>query len=528
MGKKKQVFYKNGRYCGRNLTDEDCSKLEKVIRMDKDPEKYVKDLKHVIFDLSPSNVDLIKTTKDNTFAEMRQGTLSNLQTLGVAFMYFSKNCILGDSVGLGKTVEVCGLLNLLKSVYEKEGLPFRFLYLTEKTLLPDTQNKLIQFTGDYCEALYGETALVKKWYSANEDCIQSSVVGVHSLLKNATFHSFFNMYENVYGLSPFNILIIDESGDVLSSSKTQYYKEASALSKYFERIVLLDATPFKKKLESFYNQLSFIDNTLLPTKETFTDTYVIMDYSGPYPQPSGKYKNAEEFQNLVGYRYFKRTRKGSGAVMKGCSAEVILCGMSALQRELLRKTSMPYMVRDCPSYFGQGIETNEKTTPKLKSLVDLVIGELKDVESILVYTRYKESQKILSDKLTELGISNMVLNGETPQDMRELITNRFKAGQFRLLITSVQKGLDFGKCNHCIFYSYDKSPDNMVQFEGRMTRSFDIIDKHVYLLITRGEELRVFKSEVADEAKASDLFAGSDFSCVLSLLLDEEKLKNIK
>ena len=98
----------------------------------------------------------------------------------------------------------------------------------------------------------------------------------------------------------------------------------------------------------------------------------------------------------------------------------------------------------------------------------------------------------------------------------------------KVLITNVQKGLDFGRCNHCIFYSYDPSPNKMVQFEGRMTRERNIIGKHVYLLISRGRELNKFKSVVKDRAEASDLFAGSDFSCVLSLLLDEEKIDDLE
>ena len=61
-----------------------------------------------------------------------------------------------------------------------------------------------------------------------------------------------------------------------------------------------------------------------------------------------------------------------------------------------------------------------------------------------------------------------------------------------------------------------------------MTRERDIIGKHVYGLVSKGKELSTLKKTVADRAQASDIFAGSDYSCVLSLLLDDEKLKSIK
>jgi ERCC4-related helicase len=120
------------------------------------------------------------------------------------------------------------------------------------------------------------------------------------------------------------------------------------------------------------------------------------------------------------------------------------------------------------------------------------------------------------------------MNGSTKIREKNDLIDRFKAGDLKVLITNVQKGLDFGRCNHCIFYCYDPSPNKMVQFEGRMTREYNIIDKHVYLLISRGSELNKFKKDVADKAKGSDMFAGSDFSCVMSLLLNEDTLKKIK
>lgn len=530
MGRRKEVLVKNGRYIGKNLDESVCSKLERIIKMSKSGGKeYISDLRDIIYDLPPSSIDVVLDTKTNDFVELPKGSLTNIQTLGTAFMYFAKSCILGDSVGLGKTVETAGLLNLLNIEYKKANTTFRYLYLTKVNLLEETQRKLIKFTGDYVSSVYGEAKEVNKWLRENEEELLYNTVGVHSLLKNPKFHNYISEYESVYGYNPFDILIIDESGEVLSNSSTQYYKEALELASHFKRVILLDATPFKDNLTSFYNQLNFVDKTFLPTKKEFNDTYIIWDYSKrSYPVPSGKYKNADSFRKLVGYRYFQRTRKSSGAVMKDCSADVIISDLSKVQKELLRKTSMPQVVRDCPSYFGMGIETTLETTPKMKSMVDLLEGDLKDVKSVLIYSHYKECQSAIGNILEEREISHMIMNGDTSNANRQMIINRFRLGDFKVLVTNVQKGLDFDQCNHCIFFSYDASPGNMVQFEGRMTRSFDIIDKHIYILMSRGDELRTFKNDIADKARASDMFAGSDFSCVMELLLDENKLKGLK
>lgn len=529
MSRAKQVVCINGRYAGKYLNEGDCKRLESLLRLNED-NGFVEDLRHVIYELTPSEVDLIKTSKSNEFVELRKGTLENLQTIGVAYMFFAKRLLLGDSVGMGKTVEVSGLCNLLEANYRKENKEFRFLYLADKTSLEKTRNKLIKFTGNYVEVLYGEKPKIMKFSDAYKYDMPYSVVGAHSLLNNAQFHDFLRNFIEDNGYFPFDLLVVDESGDVLTNTGTQTYKGGQFIASYFDRVILLNATPFEKELRQFYAQLNFLDDTLLPTKTQFSQEYEVMSYGiRSYPVFSGKYKNAEKFMDLIRYRYLKRTRKETGAVMIDCSAEILVSTLSKEQKKLLNTVSMPAMVYDCPSYFKfSDVETNTETTPKLRDTVELVTNRFKDEKSILIYTRYKESQVHIARELSERGILNDVLNGETSSKERNAIIDKFKLGDIRVLITNVQKSLDFGNCNVCIFYDYDPNPSNMVQFEGRMTREYNIIGKRVVLLISKGNELKTFKKVVSDRAKAGDLFTGSDFSCVLQLLLDSKELREEK
>lgn len=528
MSKKREVVYRNGKLKGSLLTDETCDKLDSLMQLD-EQRGFVRELKSVIYDLTPSDVAMIKKQRSNSGVELVRGTLENTQTIGVAYMYFAERLILGDSVGMGKTVQVCGLCNLLESHMLKQALEFRFLYLTGKNLVEQARDEMIKFTGNYVETVQGVKDSVTKFCRNNWDYLESSVVGSHSLIRSLDFQEFMLHYYRDEGYNPFDVLIIDEAGDVLTNSTTQTYKAAKELAKMFDRIILLNATSFEKELRQFYNQLDFIDDTFLPTKTAFQKEYEVYDYGvGPYPQFSGKYKNAEKFRKEVGYRYLARTRKSAGATMTNCSADVIVSSLSVEQTELLKMVSMPNMVYDCPSYFKMGVDTNVDTTPKLGSLMWLLQGKLKNERSILIYARYKESQACIAECLQEYGYDSYILNGDSPQDLRNAIIDKFKLGDIRILITNVQKGLNFGNCNHCIFYSYDPNPNRMVQFEGRMTRTYNIDNKHVYLLISRGNELKTFKKIVADRAKASDIFAGSDFSCVLSILLDGDQMANLK
>lgn len=527
---KKVVSYSNNRLKGSYLSDEDCNILESLIRLD-DRKGCVGDLRNIIYNLSYEDVELVKSCKSNDMLDessFRKGKLEDFQTIGVAYMFYSKSMILGDSVGMGKTVEVCALCNLLQTYYEKKGIDFRVLFLTDKNLLLQAQNEFIKFTGNYYEVLYGTAKYVDKFCSENKEYINYSVIGAHSLLINERFQEYLIQYNRDNGCYPFDLLVIDESGDVLTNSTTKTYNAAMHIRNMFERVILLNATPFEKELRMFYNQLNFVDDSLLPTKSAFSKEYEQLSYTGPYPKFNGKYKNQDKFRQLVGYRYLARTRKSSGATMTNCTADVIITDLSIEQKELLKITSMPYMVYDCPSYFDYSIETNEYTTPKIKALIDLLLKKLNNVSSVLIYTRYKEAQIAIQDNLSLYNIESEILNGDSSQEKREDIINMFKLGDIRVLITNVQKGLNFGNCDYCIFYDYDPNPNKMVQFEGRITRSYNIDNKHVYLILSRGKELTNFKKVVAERAEASDIFAGSDFSCVLSILLDNNKIANLK
>ena len=56
--------------------------------------------------------------------------------------------------------------------------------------------------------------------------------------------------------------------------------------------------------------------------------------------------------------------------------------------------------------------------------------------------------------------------------------------------------------------------------EGRVTRSFNIENKNIYLLATEGKEINTIKSIVAKRYDYTTKFASQDISGIGSLLLD--------
>lgn len=516
MGKKKEIRYYNGRLIGKYLAEGTCNKLEAIIQASKE-QKQIPQLKNKIVDMDDGDLETCLVSKSiDHIDDYMPAELTNAQTLGVAFMYYAKRCLLGDSVGVGKTVEFAGLCNLIK---ERNGRHYRSLYLTEKTLASEARRKMTRFTGEYVELLYGEKDKVLRYAVENQNSILFDTVGTHSLINSATFQSFVLSFEKANGYFPYDIIAVDESF-VLKNSSNQIWKNAKKLFDKCEYAYMLNATPFETHLSDFYNQINCLDDTLLPTKTSFSQAYEVMQFNGVFNEPSGKYRNADVFRHQVGYRYFAQTRKIMGAEMKNCSAKVIKVPLTKEQKRLLGMVSMPQMVYDYPKYFT--FNNVVEDSPKIDALIKLIDDELYTENAILVYTVYKDVQQDIKERLESIGISAEYMNGDTPTEIRNMLIQGFKNEKFRVLITTVQRGMDFDNCNTAIFYSYDPSPAKMVQFEGRMTRSFNIVGKSVYLIVTEGRELNRLKSKITERAKASKDFAESDFSLVLDLLTESD------
>lgn len=526
MGRAKVVKLYNDRYQG-SLMPEDCEKLEQIIKLDEENGVF-SDLRHIIYNLSGTDtqkiIDETETygkIRPETEIDYRVGTLRDEQTLGAAFMYFARNCILGDSVGMGKTAEAAALCQILHNAYTSSGKTFNYLILTEKNLIEQMRFEFVKFTGKYVETLYGDKVNCGKFTSLHPAGVNMNygVVGSHTILTQNLFIEWLQQCRSMGFGSPFDLLIVDESS-VLGNLSAGITKNAKALLPFFDRVVFLNATPFETRLDTFFSQLTLLDPLMLPTKSNFQKEYVCFDYRGMYPKPNGKYKNQKAFRRLVGYRYFARTRRDKGAVMEDCTSKILTSKLSAIQKYWLSRTSMAQMVYDCPNAIDDSIEFNEYNVPKLQSLSKALEDDCEDADTILIFSHYREAQESLSIWLANKGYSNRILCGDTKDTERESIIRGFKNSEFRVLITNVQKGLNFGDCNYCIFYSFDPNPSKMIQFEGRVTRSFNIVGKHIMLLCSEGKELDRLNSVIKTRAQAASDFTNVDLSCIMDLLLE--------
>lgn len=516
----KEEKYFRGKYYQGSLNDTEAEAIHSLIK----DYGVVNNLKHCIKNTPDYLVDDIKKDYETyesengsvegfskNYEKIGVGTLQDQQTIGVAFLYLAGSAMLGDEVGLGKTVQVAGLVNLL----EFENKDFRFCFLTEKTSIGQIRDKLIKFTGKFVGMLEsGEKDVVEKYLESNKSKRHYSIVGGHSLLTSSEFLVSCKKM-------PFDLIIIDES-HILKNTSSDYYPNCSALFKYCKRKILLNATPFELYARDFYNQLDLLDKNYLPGVGKFIKSYCKMG-RGIYGNKVIGYKdNVEEFREAVSLRYLARTRKDLGAKHTENTYKTIIVPLSSVQKELFKKTSLYQMASDYPTGVDRRIEFNEITTPKVSALLDL-LSKLDVVgDKVIIYCRFIDCQEGLKILLQSKGYKCEILNGKSKTKERVQKISNFNEGVYDIIITNVQRGLDFNYCNNCILYTIDPNPQKMAQLEGRMTRELDIEYKSVYLLVSEGKEKKFVEEQLKLRAQASSAFVGSGSSMVLEALRNGE------
>lgn len=436
------------------------------------------------------------------------GELRDYQTVGVAFMYYSPRSMLGDGVGLGKTVEVSALLNVLRV----KGELTKFLIAVETSAVGQVQSEIMRFTGLNVVEL---PSRADKFRRAIEKIDWSTVDGAiikHSSLKSDVFLNWIAKYVNELGqCTLFNTFILDESS-VIKNDSTKMYNYTQNICNCMQRVHLLNATAFEICLMDIYCQVDMMDPYVLPKKWRIEKEYCTYEFKPYWVKIAGQatmkksrqrtgYKNEENFKNSLKLFYFGRPKQvalgESDHIYKVYCVEPTLNQLSAIKKKFR------YMeVLNCPSLVPEaGIEFTRKDVPKLERLVQLIEGELSN-SKVMVYCFHIEAQHQIRKELEAIGKKVELLNGKMKDEERKRIIDSFNVGDTDILVTNVKKSLNLYNGDACIFYSQEVNPSNMFQISGRIDRNVDDKIKTYIMLVYEGTpEYDYLTSVVAQRGK---------------------------
>lgn len=509
------VIKRDGLYYG-NKTAEQAKNILAVRECEK-----VESLKRKIFNFPPELVMqslnegksiryIIK--RDNLDYKQYIGELRDYQTVGTAFMYLSPRSIIGDGVGLGKTVEVSALINILREKHEMG----RFMIAVETSALGQTQAELIKFTGLNVIALPSEANKLRRVIKNTDWKYVDGIVIKHSALKSSVLSKWLALNTVGNECRLFDTFFLDESS-IIKNNKTKTYDYVENICEISKRVHFMNATTFEKSIMDIYYQIDMMDKSVLPCKTNIEKEFCKYKQSffwtrNEYGSAEKRrkfdrvgYKNQEVFKNSLKLCYFGRCKKDVGMDMPH-TYKVYEVEATDIQKAAL-KTGYRYSeVLNCPENIPDlKIENNRKNNPKLDRLCSLVENDFNE-QQIMIYCFHVNAQEALKRELENMGKKCVILNGRDKSskkdENRAKIIADFNSGKYDIIITNIKRSLNLNAGDVCIFYEYSSTPASMEQIRGRIDRNTDDRVKTFILLLYKDtDEYSMFVNTVKQRAK---------------------------
>ncbi|MBT1062634.1 ATP-dependent RNA helicase SrmB [Bowmanella sp. Y26] len=133
------------------------------------------------------------------------------------------------------------------------------------------------------------------------------------------------------------------------------------------------------------------------------------------------------------------------------------------------------------------------------------------VQTAIVFVKTRDRLMELRGKLDSEGIANCYLQGEMPQDKRNLAIARFKAGEVKLLIATdvAARGIDVPDVSHVINYDMPRTADIYLHRIGRTGRAgkkgtaISLVEAHDIAMVPKVERYtgEALKRRVIEELK---------------------------
>lgn len=415
----------------------------------------------------------------STFSD--EFTLKEFQEYGFGWLNWVRNaeysgCLLADDMGMGKTIQICALLSLLK---QQNQLKTSLLVLPP--ILKDEWSKELKkfIPSITCKEITGNIS-----ESQIESLIENDIIIVsyHTLLK----------IQDIVGKIKFKMIVCDE---------VQFIKNpASARS----QAVLAMQGQFK------------IASTATPIENSISELWAILDYSNPgyllpLKQFNKKYgdksisddefeKNIDELREKLSPLVLRRLKNDYlSSELKEKNIESHLCMIDEKQIQLSEKVIQAYKIDNTISNFLHFFQiitlslTNPEllngdfgvffptdyVSPKLTKTLEILSNVKQNNEKALIFANRKAVQMKLSEAIeSKFKIKVNIINGDTPTGLRKKYTSAFRpdgenSPGFDVLILSPQCagfGLNLVKANHVIHYLRGFNPAVENQATDRVYR----------------------------------------------------------
>jgi SWI/SNF-related matrix-associated actin-dependent regulator of chromatin subfamily A-like protein 1 len=420
------------------------------------------------------------------------------QKAGIAYMRDHKDTLLGDEMGVGKTIQALGFVNYLK--------PKNVLCVCPSTLSFNWRNEAVKWLVDGREIVIPRSG-------------QSIVPGRDNLFVIVN-------YEKLIADSPltrslariWDVLICDEAHALKTpdAQRTQAILGESGLMRRAHRCLFLTGTP----IENYPKEIWTIAAAICPAKFgnwiEFAHRYCGLRRQGGRTVDTGATHLGELQQRLRASFMIRRRRADVLAELPPKRRQLVVLGDSEIdwsQDPDFQRWKQLYDA-DYEARLAklEAAQTAEEYKAAIKSLDDFIGVAFQDMSEFRHKTALAKLPACISyiDDVLASGIDKLVifahhqdvlgalaehygpeavsLHGDTPKPEREKAVKRFQEGDARIFIGGLKTAVGFNlhAASTCILVEVDWNPSIVSQAEDRLARIGQKKMVHVIHLVLDG------------------------------------------
>lgn len=388
-----------------------------------------------------------------------------MQRLYSRFVNFGNGIILGDDVGLGKTIQAIGIIGRLRA----EGKLRRVIVTTTSGMKSQWSDEIAKFSRPKLRTATADGSREKRIERLASDA--DVYIVNHEMFR---FDHYAKAIDRIID-NGVDLIVIDESSYV-KNYETVTHKAIFDRVQRIKWALPLNATVIENSLEDFFAQVRLCDRHLLGNHAGFDARYIVRGYAGQIV----KYKNLKEFRKRTAITMYRRTRSQVRLQLPQVIVQARQVSMGTEQASEYRT-----IVEAAVSERGSGAIKMAKLakvqraayasasgqSAKIDDLIGLLNSELKG-ERIVVFTRFKEIAKDAFDRLKEYAPA--LITGDTGHaarnDTRRRFASRHGAGSILIGTEAMDRGLNLQAAGVIVNLDLPWNPAKLRQRIGRINR----------------------------------------------------------
>lgn len=408
------------------------------------------------------------------------------QRQGIAVMLAAKRLLLGDAVGLGKTIQSVGAIALAM----KKGLCRRAMVVTTASLKGQWCDEAASYLRP--DALGG----LATGFVAVDGDKPKRVKTYRDHAARVLVLNYELFLHDMKALPPVDMIILDEAARVksLDAQTTKNIKAYAARHKVRYRYALT-ATAIENRLEDLFSILSFLGDRSLGFHTYFLYHYCKLRR---FQAPNGAqvrqvvgHLNLTEAKGRTSHILLRRTKDDVGTELPELVIRNVSVSLGVDQRamyeEIKAASADPesqlnplqrslYLREVCDSLaLVEGGARGDEST-KLEELELFVRDTLGPEHSVVIFTQWERMARLIVDRLSgcyKEGRGPRIICGDVKDKDRDRHRRDFNAGKFRCLVmTDAGKaGLNLQACETMVNFELPWNPATLKQRIGRMHRS---------------------------------------------------------